>query len=512
MKDTEIDKIDKRYTLDTRIRRLWIIICVIIPILITIFMIFLNLHFRKQLNIPNYIVLALVILHIFMFVTALWFLIHSILKTIIFFIADKKTKSFLVIYFQRKNILVTNILLLLTISNLLKLLCCYKDVNLKTDDFLILNHIGTNNFYKTLDSWIKMLVLEDKIVSGLLLFTVFFFVILFENIIRYYVQFSIYHQCFRKNLHYNLRNMKCLRQIEKKKEGNTTKTKLSDHEITDIYDFITSNDYITYSDIQGIVNDEIRSQTFFDLFDINNDGKITKSEFLIRYKEIQQQFYNFIIAYKKSRRSITKLKYFTFPIGLYLGISLISTNGTNNSVGCVFASFASLSFIIGPALTDLFKNILLIFFSRPFDVGDTIFFSGKRYLVKDLGFLYSELEHAGSTVYIANESFKKDEIVNLRNSTMFRAKIKIYFRDMFENEKVEQLKQLIGDFLSRNKNIYSEKFKLDGFVRNENGNLCDLNVFIFMYETNFKNIEVQKQKLINYVIKYKNELNLQFMV
>lgn len=517
MHDKEIEKIDCRYSVGSNPSFFMYIITLFVPMICfcTAFFahkivnsIFDSLPSGETYKITHCLVIAFIII-IFI---GLWFSIYLVITVVILLLPVKQSSSFICIYIQSKlNLLVVAILITI-ISNGLKLISSFC-----TDDEQITRFTSffstdrKNDFSLKLDQYLNLFIKEEKIASHLPITTIFFLVAVFESIIRFYVQYTIYHQCFKKNLMTSRHNLRCLKVIERKKEGRASSHKLTENEISDLYNYITTKDHILYGDIQVIFNDDQRAQSFFDLFDVNNDGKITRSEFNIRFNEIQSRSGNFLLAYKKSRNGIKKLKFITFPIGLYLGFSVISTSGQKNSFGTVVASFASLSFMLGPALADLFKNIFQIFFSRPFDVGDTIFFQGEKYQVKDLGFLYTQLEARGTVVYMANECFKRDAIVNLRDSTKFPAQIKIYWKHIFDNTNINNFKCKLTSFLVRNKNFFENKFRLEKFESGENYIICELTVFIFMHEINFKHILIQKEKLINYMMKYSEELDIQFM-
>lgn len=526
MKKFIIDKIENRYkcVLEKNFSLLKFLLSIsVLAICITILLgtTALLKHYistyNKSLN--TYTGFLLLIFYIIIKSIITLLLINTLVKLSIRIFAFMDNKSFICIYFSNNTWISTFVIFFAIFSNSLSI----SKWIFKNEIFFWCNEEanGSNNFDRMKDIYNNINFMQDQknkinIMEKLFYAFIFTIVTLFEDMVRYYVHYSIYHQCFRQNLLKCRENIDFIESIEIKKEGVTSKNKLNEIEISDLYAYITDKDFIEYSDMRNIYNNDQNTELFFTLFDINNDGKITRNEFVIRFKEIQNRFYNSILAYKKSKKSINKLQFITFPIALYLGFSVVGTstttsNAKNTFVGA-FAAFASLSFMIGPALADLFKNIFQTFFSRPFDIGDTIIFSGLAYVVKDLGFLYTKLDLNGNTVYMANECFKKESITNLRNSNKFTAEIRVYVNNAFDNSDLDTFREILTDYLEKNKNKFKSYFKISNFMYIENRGHFILTIFIFMHEVNLNNVKTQKEKLIKDIIKNKDIMNVQLMI
>eukprot|EP00873_Tetraselmis_striata_P023633 jgi/Tetstr1/443897/TSEL_031849.t1 len=159
----------------------------------------------------------------------------------------------------------------------------------------------------------------------------------------------------------------------------------------------------------------------FELFDVSNDGRVTKAE----VKEVVMNIFRDRANIAGSlidtdsivqslEQGFSGLIHFLF-VGLYLLV-------WNINVVAGFATFSAtlvgLSFIFGNSIRTIFESLVFLFSRHPYDVGDWVVINCEKYQIKKARLLFTMMVNiAGHPVYMSNSELNNKQIDNLSRST-----------------------------------------------------------------------------------------------
>jgi len=159
----------------------------------------------------------------------------------------------------------------------------------------------------------------------------------------------------------------------------------------------------------------------FELFDVSNDGRVSKAEVKEVVMNIFRDRANIAGSLIDTDSIVQSLEHgfsglihFLF-VGLYLLVWDIN-------VVAGFATFSAtlvgLSFIFGNSIRTIFESLVFLFSRHPYDVGDWVVVKGEKFQVKKARLLFTMMTNlAGHPVYMSNSDLNNQKIDNLSRSS-----------------------------------------------------------------------------------------------
>ncbi|KAF7699597.1 Mechanosensitive ion channel protein Msy2 [Cucumispora dikerogammari] len=231
---------------------------------------------------------------------------------------------------------------------------------------------------------------------------------------------------------------------------------------------ISSNKVIiTIKDLNNFFN-QADSTYIFRLFDTNRDNSIEEPEFINRYLSIFREKRNLSIALTQNSSGLYKLNILctlcTIPIMLFSTfMSFGAMNNYASSIGLMTGGILSFSFAFSSSISELIDCIVLVYFIRPFDIGDMIGFNNKKYIVKKIGLLYSDLIEDTTLNIISNKFLKNQIIENYRTSDAITETFIKYYSYKSIVNKMDRISEEIIKFLETNFTLYTPLFHIYKF-------------------------------------------------
>lgn len=180
-----------------------------------------------------------------------------------------------------------------------------------------------------------------------------------------------------------------------------------------------NNGYLTVESFkQGIHMDPELAQNTFSIFDRNGDGSLTQQELSSVIEEVylhRRALQHSLKDTKNLEKSLEEVV--TSIVAVIAFMALLTVFGVDVQASILSFSvvFLSLGFALGPFLQALIFSIVLIFFVKPFDVGDRISLNNDKeiLIVESIGLWVTDtLDNSGKRHYLHNGNLAKDHIVN----------------------------------------------------------------------------------------------------
>lgn len=210
------------------------------------------------------------------------------------------------------------------------------------------------------------------------------------------------------------------------------------------------------------------SRNIFRLFDTNHDNSIEETEFISRYLSIFTEKKNLSFALTQNSSGLYKLNILcticTIPImSLLIFMCFGAMENYSSSLGVFAGGLLSLSFAFSNSISELVDCIILIYFVRPFDIGDMIGFNNKKYIVKKIGLLYSDLIEDSTLNIVSNKFLKQQKIENYRTANFITEVFIKYYTYESIIEKFDKISFEISKFLEINFNSFTPIFHIYRF-------------------------------------------------
>ena len=234
------------------------------------------------------------------------------------------------------------------------------------------------------------------------------------------------------------------------------------------------------------------TKKIMDLFDLHKNNCIPEYQFKAVWQNVVQTKENIRTMFSHKDDIPDKLGIFTFFVFLILGIFSIfviinKQQAFTSHVAIYFSCFLSLTFIFGGVPGELFKSIVLILFIKPFEIGDLIEFNGKKYLVKEIGLMYTTLQHKSLAVAWPNVKIAEQDIINYRiteyieKTYTFNYNIKIYEKNFYV------LREKIRILLKRKAYTFSKKVNIKNLRLLDEQNVeFQITIFVNLHSINYE--------------------------
>ncbi|KAI9193310.1 Mechanosensitive ion channel-domain-containing protein [Polychytrium aggregatum] len=214
------------------------------------------------------------------------------------------------------------------------------------------------------------------------------------------------------------------------------------------------------SDFEPYFDSPEEAQAAFRFFDKDGNGDISKSEM----KEIIVHVFKERASIQKSLRdssqaistldNIMKLFVWIITVFLWLGIWSIDTS---QFLTVAISVWAGVLFAIGATIKRLVENIIFLFVSHPYDIGDRIELDGDAYFVKEFGLNTTVLRKVdGKETYVPNSTLIDKYIFNIRRSGHQLEEIKLAVVATTPKEKLLALQERILQFLGQESRDFRE--------------------------------------------------------
>lgn len=228
-----------------------------------------------------------------------------------------------------------------------------------------------------------------------------------------------------------------------------------------------SRGYLTIKDIQRICKSKTSATEAYRIFDINNDGQMTRSELKRSFIHIFRETYNLKQSILSSADALSALDatlsgiLFLVLILIYMiifGIHLQSLLTLSLSLILGFST------ITGNMSKDMFDSLCFLFITHPFDIGDCIKMDGDDniYEVRKIYVLRTEFTDSyGEEVYIPNPTLIRKNIINLRRSDDQWEAIDMYVSTSTKEEQLYNFRSDLTKFLKENTSFFHHKFDME---------------------------------------------------
>lgn len=277
--------------------------------------------------------------------------------------------------------------------------------------------------------------------------------------------------------------------------------------------------YLTIQDIQKIFKSKTSASEAYRIFDINNDGQMSKSELkrsLIHIYRENQNLKQSVLSSAEALSALDVTLSATLFVILVLVYMIIFGIQIQSLLTLSLSLILGFNAIIGNMSRDMFDSLCFLFITHPFDIGDRVKIEGDQnvYEVKQIYVLRTEfLDVYGEEVYIPNPVLIRKNIINLRRSQEQWETIDIYTDPSTAEEQLYQFRSDITRFLKNNPSYFHHKFDMESFdcvphdlnvypirlriqckVTKDNMRRADRHHFLL----NFIKVELEKLRIVYY--------------
>lgn len=232
-------------------------------------------------------------------------------------------------------------------------------------------------------------------------------------------------------------------------------------------EILSTSNILRLPDVRQVLP-EADAVAFFQKCDLNSNGELTQEEITA----VVQNAYNEQLEIVKFRRDSTAmvlqlddllaiLDRFLMAYAIYMcfGLDKLASGFT------VFASTAAALLVmktVEGTMSDVFNSVVLIFFYRPFDIGDKIIWNGKTYTVERIQLLTTVLiEDDGASVLVRNSMLSDTLcIANVRRSDDQYETATLVLSTDTTQEKLNSLEAKVAEFLVENSKDFYPDCKL----------------------------------------------------
>jgi len=231
-----------------------------------------------------------------------------------------------------------------------------------------------------------------------------------------------------------------------------------------IFEFLRPSDetqFLVLDDFKPFFDNESKAQRAFNIFDVDKNGDISKFEIkniiisIYREKEdIEKSMRDSGLALKKLDGI---LKFIACIIIGLIGMAML-TNGYSTVMISIGTIWASTMFAFSGIITTIVENIIFLFISHPFDVGDKIQVGDSVMYVMEFGLISTIFRRTdGKRAYCPNKKISSQFIKNVRRSGTIIEDIDLEISLNTTKEQIEELKRRILEFLKQHKNDFQLK-------------------------------------------------------
>ncbi|WUR04789.1 mechanosensitive channel of small conductance (MscS1D) [Vairimorpha necatrix] len=206
------------------------------------------------------------------------------------------------------------------------------------------------------------------------------------------------------------------------------------------------------------------SKSIMELFDLNLNNQISESQFravwlnVITTKEDMD-----MLIYNKADVKSKLSKLTLFFVIIFTVISSFIFFYTENYFSFIFTCLGFLlpmHYIFGNVPGDLFKSLVFVFITRPFDVGDLIKFDGKKYQVREIGLMYSTFKYKSLNITIPNVKISGSNIINFRLSNYIEKTYTFKYNIELFKKKRQRIREEIRNIIIKKPYTFGKHVKI----------------------------------------------------
>ncbi|KAG5187375.1 hypothetical protein JKP88DRAFT_243888 [Tribonema minus] len=158
-----------------------------------------------------------------------------------------------------------------------------------------------------------------------------------------------------------------------------------------------------------------------EILDRNCDGSIDKQEFVILFDEISRSAVNLketLRDFEKIGATLNRaLGGISLIVTTFTALAILGVNLLQNSV-LIVSTFVASSIVFGSSLQRFFEGIILVYASKPFEVGDRVQINDMCLLIKNISILTTHAVCAdGQYCILSNAQLKDAVIINAYRSS-----------------------------------------------------------------------------------------------
>jgi len=216
--------------------------------------------------------------------------------------------------------------------------------------------------------------------------------------------------------------------------------------------FLVLNDFLPFFDNEG------QAQRAFNIFDVDRNGDISKFEIKNIIISIYREKEDIEKSMRDSGLALRKLdgilKFIAFIVICLVGMAML-TNGYSTVMISLGTIWASTMFAFSGIITTVVENIIFLFISHPFDVGDKIQVGDNVMYVTEFGLISTVFRRTdGKRLYCPNKKISSQFIKNVRRSGTIVEDIDLEISLNTTKEQIDELKHRILEFLKKHKNDF----------------------------------------------------------
>jgi small-conductance mechanosensitive channel len=201
-----------------------------------------------------------------------------------------------------------------------------------------------------------------------------------------------------------------------------------------------------------------QAQGAFSIFVVVKNGDISKFEIKNIIISIYKEKDDIEKSMRDSGLALKKLdlimKFLSILIIGLIGMAML-TEGYSTVMISLGTVWASTLFAVSGIITTIVENIIFLFISHPFDVGDKIQVGGDVMYVTEFGLISTVFRRTdGKKLYAPNKAISNKFIKNVRRSGTIIEDIDLEVSLNTTKEQFEELKRRILEFLKQHKNDF----------------------------------------------------------
>ncbi|KAK9761532.1 hypothetical protein K7432_013499 [Basidiobolus ranarum] len=222
--------------------------------------------------------------------------------------------------------------------------------------------------------------------------------------------------------------------------------------------FLIMEDFVPY------FNNPKEAERAFTLFDKDGNGDISKREMKDMVIYIYKERKSLMIGVRDMSQAVGKLDriFLVFAaIVLFIACCMLFDNGIVKTLIPLGSMFLALTFVFGTTAASLFKSIIFVFVTQPYDAGDRVFVDGNNLKVFKVGLLSTIfVKSDGQMIYAPNEVMCTKFIHNIRRSSNQSETIELEIDFYTPKSKIMELEERINRFLHANSRDYNPSIKV----------------------------------------------------
>ncbi|EGG18306.1 putative transmembrane protein [Cavenderia fasciculata] len=218
--------------------------------------------------------------------------------------------------------------------------------------------------------------------------------------------------------------------------------------------------YVNREDLKCYVKDSHVDKTYA-TFGSLYDDMITRDDlvsWVLRVVRARKNLENRLRDHDDIGRVINEVINFIFWFLMFLFVMSLYGVDINVFLVPLSTTILALSFAFGTTLRNVFESLILIFFVRPFEVGDKIVVANEAYFVDRIGILFTSFKSTdGKAVYMPNPILTSSRLENHQRSEEVWVGVDVLMNFTTPIEKLYQLEAKMDKWVKAQK----EKWKPD---------------------------------------------------